>query len=428
MRIMLCLVILLLCASNTLAQLDCSPVTFFTQSVGGGSTSTLGSITCPAGKTAAATSLWVQSSDQSLITVVVRDQTPRVTATNVRQTCNNIVSYSAYDSMSVTVTCNKPSGQTCNIQHKIGFLCSPVPFVNYMNCEPSLNLCPLTSSSAQSWNSLHNPRGGVNLMNQFCCADGTDPVVDNTENTCRCGPVVLRSAGYDNSTYWFASRSVRILSPQITGAGSGLSTYLYDVAISPSLVGTGLAIDAWGINAISALVPQPKTSYRVTFTNRYHTGVAPLVFPINIAIGNQTFLWVRNGTGLCSTGCGGGTQSVSYQCEDQTGEIVANAKCAIISQPATSEACNTQDCIFLWVRVETGVCSAGCGGGVRPVTYRCQQQGGELVEDFRCLSTTRPSSSETCNVQTCSTNAASSISFTTSMIVILALGAAVMSV
>lgn len=131
------------------------------------------------------------------------------------------------------------------------------------------------------------------MINQFCCADGTTAIVDNTANTCHCGPVVLSSTGYQHSTYWIApnATSVWIPAPSVTGGGSGQ----YSSTISPSLSGTGLSLLSSGAitTGASSLTTHSLTAYTVTMADTYNTGVAAVVIPVNIAIQVETFSWAR---------------------------------------------------------------------------------------------------------------------------------------
>lgn len=308
------------------------------------------SITCPAGQTAVSNSWWARSQDGTPITLVIRDAIDRETQGNVRVACGNKITTSTYSRMSVAVICYKSSSQNCVIEHKIGFLCTPFPPINYKNCETTLDACPLTSPTSRSWYEFYNPQGGVNLMNQFCCQDGTDPVVDNgAASTCRCGPVVLTSSGYARSTYWIPPNTTNfwIDGPIVNGAGMTSRDDSYTMTISPSLTGTGLVVLNGKIGYSSnpnPLIPQSKTTYLVTMTHNYHTGAAPLRLPISIAIGVQSFAWVKFYTGMCSATCDGGTQSISYQCQDSAGDIMDNAKCSNLTTLPFSEICNTQTC------------------------------------------------------------------------------------
>lgn len=61
---------------------------------------------------------------------------------------------------------------------------------------------------------------------------------------------------------------------------------------------------------------------------------------------NPIYSWVVGSWSECSVSCGGGVQSRSVQCTRNDGMIVAESNCitAGLTKPATSRACNTQDC------------------------------------------------------------------------------------
>lgn len=54
------------------------------------------------------------------------------------------------------------------------------------------------------------------------------------------------------------------------------------------------------------------------------------------------YSWDISAWGACSVTCGGGTQSRTAVCRDQSNAIVADSFCG--TKPATSQACNTQSC------------------------------------------------------------------------------------
>ena len=398
---------LLLCCMQCLA--DCSappPTSVYSASIAAGSTSTIASITCPTGQTAVNTYWDVRSTDgTSPFTFVVsdargaRDTVGPGTCTYAHE---GLVTLSSYAAMSASVTCNNPThflgigNQNCPISHAVGWLCTPFPPVNFQGCQTDLSSCP--ASSTMSYN---NPSGGVNVMNQFCCADGTAPVVDNTANTCHCGPVVLSSPGYaNNHTYWIApnATSVWISAPTIA-EGSGQ----YSSTISPSLTGTGLTLQPSGAISLgwgSQTSAHPRTAYTVTIVDTYNTGVAALTLPISIAIEVETFSWMQTTAGTCSASCGGGTQSVTYGCVDQDGTVADNSQCSPSTLPPSTTSCNTQACAGTWVQTSAGACSAPCGGGVHSITYACEDAQGSVMSTSECPSS-QPAASAPCNTQVC---------------------------
>ena len=378
-----------------------------TASIGAGSTSTIASITCPSGQTAVSTYWNVRSSDgSSPFTFVISDgRGARDTAgpTTCTYTPGGGTTLSSYATMSASVTCNNPThflgigNKNCPISFNVGFQCTPFPPVNFQGCQVDPTDCPATTAITYE----HNPAGATNVINQFCCADGSAPVVDNTAATCHCRPVVLSSTGYEHSTYWIApnSTSVWIPAPIITGGGSGQ----YSSTISPSLGGTGLSLLSWGgitSTGASNLTTHPLMAYTVTMADTYNTGVAAVAIPISIAIQVETFSWVRTTTGDCSATCGGGSQTIDYECADQSGAVVDNSQCSPATRPPSTVSCNSQACGGSWVKTYTSACSAPCGGGVQSVEYACDDAQGVVVPTSECPSA-RPATTVSCNTAAC---------------------------
>ena len=407
--LLLLLVVLTLVSPHCRADCSASPPDsniFLTASIGAGSTSAIASITCPSGQTAVSTYWDVRSSDGSSPFTFVISDGRGARDTIGPGTCTyahgHLITLSSYATMSASVTCNNPThflgigNKNCPISFNVGFQCTPFPPINFQCCQVDLANCPATSTLT-----YYSPHGSTNVINQFCCADGTTPVVDNTANTCHCGAVVLSSSGYAHSTYWIApnATSVWIDAPVVKGGGSGQ----YSSTISPSLAGTGLSLLSWGgitSTGTSNLTIHPLTTYAVTMADTYNTGMAAVVIPISIAIQVETFSWARATTGDCSATCGGGSQSVDYVCVDQSGAVVDNSRCSPATRPPSIESCNTQVCSRSWVQTYMGACSVPCGGGVQMIEYACEDAQGVVVPTSEC-SSARPAASVSCNTVAC---------------------------
>ena len=114
-----------------------------------------------------------------------------------------------------------------------------------------------------------------------------------------------------------------------------------------------------------------------------------------------TYSWVETGQGACTQSCGGGSQSISWQCEDENGNAAAASNCG--TEPATSQSCNTQACSsYSWMLTGTTQCSASCGGGTQTTQYQCEDQNGNVVSSSNCP-TASPAATSACNTQACTT-------------------------
>ncbi|ACL04284.1 Thrombospondin, type 1 repeat protein [Desulfatibacillum aliphaticivorans] len=111
------------------------------------------------------------------------------------------------------------------------------------------------------------------------------------------------------------------------------------------------------------------------------------------------YSWMVSAWGDCSAACGGGMQTRSVTCQDQTGNIAADGLCTG-AKPSETQACNTEACVYNWVVSAWGDCSADCGGGTQTRSVACQDQGGNVVSDGNCADA-KPSATQSCNTDAC---------------------------
>ena len=121
--------------------------------------------------------------------------------------------------------------------------------------------------------------------------------------------------------------------------------------------------------------------------------------------------------GSCSASCGGGTQTRSVTCKRSDGQSVSDSYCSG-TKPSTSGTCNSWACTtfttvpkvaytYAFSEGSFGSCSESCGGGTRTRTVTCLRSDGQAVADTMC-SGTKPSTSDSCNNQSCNTTSSAS--------------------
>lgn len=64
---------------------------------------------------------------------------------------------------------------------------------------------------------------------------------------------------------------------------------------------------------------------------------------LSVFSSSAPYSWAQGGFSSCSASCGGGTQTQSVVCQDESGSVVANSLCTEL-QPAVFRMCNPQSC------------------------------------------------------------------------------------
>ncbi|CAL8359785.1 unnamed protein product [Arctogadus glacialis] len=117
--------------------------------------------------------------------------------------------------------------------------------------------------------------------------------------------------------------------------------------------------------------------------------------------------WEASGWSECSVSCGPGVQQRQLQCRQRFGNrstMVQPQRCAALTPPQASQACQLSPCSHWEVGSDWGSCSVDCGVGRRLRSVRCVSDHGNEVHDKECHSRPRPEGSEDCNMGPCVTN------------------------
>lgn len=109
-----------------------------------------------------------------------------------------------------------------------------------------------------------------------------------------------------------------------------------------------------------------------------------------------TYTWNPGPWTSCSSAC---TQVRNVTCKRSDGHIVDESNCSG-SKPSTSQSCTGGDCTFEWKTEAWSACSIAC---VQVRSVSCHRGDGVPVSDSLC-SVEKPSSSQTCRGEECSTS------------------------
>ena len=104
---------------------------------------------------------------------------------------------------------------------------------------------------------------------------------------------------------------------------------------------------------------------------------------------------------VCDVTCGGGTQNRTYHVS--VPESNGGEPCDNNDGLQETQSCNTQECLT-WATNSWTSCSKNCGGGTQTrAVSSCKDSNGNTVSDSNCDIDVKPTTSQTCNTQTCLT-------------------------
>eukprot|EP00873_Tetraselmis_striata_P017771 jgi/Tetstr1/438035/TSEL_026662.t2 len=124
------------------------------------------------------------------------------------------------------------------------------------------------------------------------------------------------------------------------------------------------------------------------------------------SISSSLFYWEMGEWRVCSSLCGGGTQTRRVHCrQKENNTVVANSNCDG-DRPPFLRACNQIPCEmaelqFREVFSEFSSCSTPCGGGLREQPVLCAATGGFLVSQELCSMSPGADAISSCNMQAC---------------------------
>ncbi|XP_074509641.1 thrombospondin type-1 domain-containing protein 4 [Sebastes fasciatus] len=117
--------------------------------------------------------------------------------------------------------------------------------------------------------------------------------------------------------------------------------------------------------------------------------------------------WEASSWSECSVSCGPGVQQRQLQCRQSFGNrstMVHPQRCANLTPPDSTQACQHGPCSHWEVSSDWGTCSVDCGVGRRTRSVNCLSDQGSVVNEKECNTRVRPQGSEECNMGPCVTN------------------------
>ncbi|XP_033957715.1 LOW QUALITY PROTEIN: ADAMTS-like protein 4 [Pseudochaenichthys georgianus] len=117
--------------------------------------------------------------------------------------------------------------------------------------------------------------------------------------------------------------------------------------------------------------------------------------------------WEASSWSECSVSCGPGAQQRQLQCRQSFGDrstMVHPQRCANLTPPDSTQACQLGLCSHWEVRSDWSTCSVDCGVGRRTRSVLCVSDQGNEVNEKECSTGASPQGSEECNMGPCVTN------------------------
>lgn len=115
------------------------------------------------------------------------------------------------------------------------------------------------------------------------------------------------------------------------------------------------------------------------------------------------YTWQAGTWGPCSTTCNGGNQTRTVNCYSSAGNVIVPTGCDDAMKPATSQGCNTDPCTVVarWVSGPWSTCTMTCGGGTQTRSITCQDQSNTVIASSQCDAPSSPPTLQACNLDTC---------------------------
>ncbi|XP_022095859.1 thrombospondin type-1 domain-containing protein 4-like isoform X2 [Acanthaster planci] len=251
-------------------------------------------------------------------------------------------------------------------------------------CDPRLepervqecHMDPCTAWSAGEWGECNVPCGEGRRQREVRCVDEAREELDEsactdkqlskprTEETCDRGPCVSN---------WFVSEWNDLCSAECGGGHK--SRYVVCTTEGNSQVLSDEACNT---------ITKPRTTRTC---NSMPCGA----------------VWLTSEWSQCSRECGEGIQERVVLCAgaDEPHIIINEEQCAMKPKPTNRQSCYLKDCTAMWFNSDWTQCSRTCGGGHRKRDVKCLDS--IMRSSTQCSEENRPSSTQSCNIQQCTT-------------------------
>ncbi|XP_071793929.1 thrombospondin type-1 domain-containing protein 4-like isoform X1 [Asterias amurensis] len=115
-------------------------------------------------------------------------------------------------------------------------------------------------------------------------------------------------------------------------------------------------------------------------------------------------VWLTSEWNQCSVECGDGSQTRMVLCAgaDEPHIVVNEEQCAMKPKPTDTQPCKLKECVSMWFNSDWTQCSRTCGGGQRKRDVKCLDT--NMSPSTGCDESLRPSATQSCNIQQCTTN------------------------